>query len=313
MTIGDVPIQFPVDNMGVLTPPCLSEISDALSRDGFLALNAITNTDEVAYIRAILSGLFANQVGAEEGSMFDTLASKPGEQSGRSIQMTNPAEYAPALRRTQFVRNATKIAHQVLSSDAMLIFDFALLKPAFIGEGTPWHQDEAYREPGFTHDELTFWMPLQNVGRDEGCMVFIPGSHHRGLLEHRSVNDDPGAHALVCCDIFPEAAAVDRPLPAGGCTIHNSLTIHCSRDNISRVDRYAYILVFGVPPKRAPESRTMGWIEQRNNAHRKAKRAWLLRGGVFTMIKRKWQRGELRGVAMIRYSLAKGIRILLGR
>jgi ectoine hydroxylase-related dioxygenase (phytanoyl-CoA dioxygenase family) len=313
MTIGDVPIQFPLGNTDELASPCLDEISDALSRDGFLALNAITNADEVAYIRAILSGFFANQVGADEGSMFDTLASNPGEQNGRSIQMTNPTEYAPELRRTQFVRNATKIAHQVLSSDAMLIFDLALLKPAFIGKGTPWHQDEAYREPGFIHDELTFWMPLQNVGRDDGCMVFIPGSHHRGLLEHRCVNNDPRAHALECCDIFPEAEAVDRPLPAGGCTIHNSRTLHCTRDNISRVDRYAYILVFGVPPKRAPESRAMGWIEQRNNAHRKTKRAWLLRGGVFTLIKRKWQRGELRGAAMIRYSLAKGIRMLLGR
>jgi hypothetical protein len=117
MTIRNVPIQLPVDNMGVLTSPCLNEISDALSRDGFLALNAITNADEVAHIRAILIGLFANQVGAEEGSMFDTLASSPGEQIGRSIQMTNPTEYAPALHRTQFVRNATKIAHWMSSLD----------------------------------------------------------------------------------------------------------------------------------------------------------------------------------------------------
>jgi ectoine hydroxylase-related dioxygenase (phytanoyl-CoA dioxygenase family) len=317
MNLGVVSVQFPLDSplddIGALASPCLNEISEALSRDGFLALNAITDADEVVDIRATLSGFFAKQVGAKEGSMFDTLASKPGEQSGRSIQLTNPTEYAPELLRTQFVRNATKIARQVLSSDAMLIFDFALLKPAYIGKGTPWHQDEAYREPGFTHDELTFWMPLQDVGRDDGCMVFIPGSHHGGLLEHRWVNDDPQAHALECCGIFPEAEAVDRPLPAGGCTIHTSRTIHCTKDNISSVDRYAYILAFGVPPKRAPEPQAMGWMEQRNNAHRKTKRAWLLRGGIFTLIKRKWQRGELRGTAMIRYTLAKGIRILLGR
>lgn len=313
MTVDDVPIQFPLDNLGALTSPCLNEISDAMSGDGFVALSAITNADEVASIRLILSGLFANQVGANEGSTFDDMACSPGEQSGRSIQMTNPSEYAPELLRTQFVRNATKIARQVLSSEAMLIFDFALLKPAFIGKGTPWHQDEAYREPGFTHDELSFWMPMQNVGRDEGCMVFIPGSHHRGLVEHRSVNNDPREHALECCGIFPEEEAAYRPLPAGGCTIHNSRTIHCTRDNISSVDRYAYILVFGVPPKRTTESRAMGWIEQRKTAHRKIKRAWLLRGGIFTLIKRKWQRGELGGTAMFRYSLAKGMRILLGR
>jgi len=313
MTNCDVSIQFPLGNLEALTAPCLTEISDALSRDGFIALNAITNADEVTSIRATLSSLFSNQIGAKEGSMFDTLTSDPGEESGRSIQMTNPADYAPELRRTQFVRNATKIARQVLSPDAMLTFDLALLKPALIGKGTPWHQDEAYREPGFIHDELTFWMPLQNVGRDDGCMVFIPGSHHLGLLEHRSVNNDPRAHALECCDTFPEAEAIDRPLPSGGCTIHNSRTIHCTRDNTSRVDRYAYILVFCAPPKRDPESRTMGWIVQRNNAPRMTKRSWLLRGGIFTLIKRKWQRGELRGVTMIRYSVAKGVRILLGR
>ena len=119
MNLGVVSVQFPLDSplddIGALASPCLNEISEALSRDGFLALNAITDADEVVDIRATLSGFFAKQVGAKEGSMFDTLASKPGEQSGRSIQLTNPTEYAPELLRTQFVRNATKIASLVSS------------------------------------------------------------------------------------------------------------------------------------------------------------------------------------------------------
>jgi hypothetical protein len=133
------------------------------------------------------------------------------------------------------------------------------------------------------------------------------------VLEHQPVNNDPRAHAFECIEQFSKEQGVACPLPAGGCSIHGPRTLHCTGNNVSGIDRYAYILIFGVPPTPVNEPRSFPWLDQRKNAHRQAKRAWLLRGGIFVLLKRKWQRGELRGMAMVRYSLARGIKVLRGK
>jgi hypothetical protein len=289
------------------------ELAGTLARNGFATLDSITSLEEVAEIRTILSTLIANNVGAKEGARFDTLSTSPDEEHERSIQITNPSEFAPELWKTRYVQNATQLARKLLSPDCVLMVDFALMKPAHVGAGTPWHQDEAYRDPAFIHTELTFWMPLQDVGIDDGCMVFIPHRQNLGVLDHKSLHDDPRSHAFECSVQIPEEEAVACPLPAGGCTIHNQVTLHCTRDNTSSVDRYAYILIFTIPPKPAPETSSFPWLEGRQNLDRQAKRAWLLRGGVFVLLMRKWRRGDLRGMAMLRYSFAKGIKLLRGR
>jgi hypothetical protein len=38
--------------------------------------------------------------------------------------------------------------------------------PSYLnGAATPWHQDEAFRDPAYDYAEITIWMPLQAVER----------------------------------------------------------------------------------------------------------------------------------------------------
>ncbi len=89
------------------------------------------------------------------------------------------SNYNAWLLETDYIRNATRIAQQLLPN-CFLRCNFVLLKRAKVGSGTPWHQDEAYFDPRFEHATLTFWMPLQDVGPKDGCMIYVPGSPRWG-------------------------------------------------------------------------------------------------------------------------------------
>jgi ectoine hydroxylase-related dioxygenase (phytanoyl-CoA dioxygenase family) len=259
----------------------------SFSSCGFVTMTSIAPAEEVARIRQILQDLVDRRAGEKEGGFFDTMEGSNSRGVLRSIQINNPSLHRRHLLETNYVRNATRIAQQLLSPECILLSDFLLLKPANVGAGTPWHQDEAYSDPEYDHAQLTFWMPLQEVGPQDGCMIYLPGSHLMGVLEHRSLNNDPGTHAFECAVSFSDEQSACCPLPAGGCVVHGQRTLHCSTNNVSNVDRYAYLLTFGVPPTLARNPRKAPWLEQRKSADQLKKRAWMMRGGVFLLMLRK--------------------------
>jgi hypothetical protein len=179
--------------------------------------------------------------------------------------------------------------------------------------GTPWHQDEAYRDPRFDYQELTIWMSLQDVSQDSGCMSFIPGSHRKGIFGHRSPGNDAHVHALECCEDLSTMSVVSCPLPTGGCTLHHGRTLHCTSTNHSLIPRYAYILVFHIPPTPAREHRSFPWLAEKKSAEKARKRAWLLRGGALVIAWRKFRRGDLWDIAGIRYGIKRGLSALRKR
>ena len=259
----------------------------SFSSGGFVTMTSITPAEEVARIRQILQDLVERRAGEKEGGFFDTMEGSNSRGVLRSIQINNPSLHRRHLLETNYVRNATRIAQQLLSPQCILLSDFLLLKPANVGAGTPWHQDEAYSDPEYDHAQLTFWMPLQEVGPQDGCMIYLPGSHLMGVLEHRSLNNDPRTHAFECAVSFSDEQSACCPLPAGGCVVHGQRTLHCSTNNVSNVDRYAYLLTFGVPPTLSRNPRKAPWLEQRKSADQLKKRAWMMRGGVLVLLLRK--------------------------
>jgi phytanoyl-CoA dioxygenase PhyH len=97
-----------------------------------------------------------------------------------------------------------------------------------------WHQDATYfgLRP-YVH--VTAWLALTDATADNGCMEFLPGSHHRGQLPHQagvvaaSVNR---AGQAVTLDI-DDKPAVHAPLRAGEFSLHHTLCLHRSQPNRS--------------------------------------------------------------------------------
>ena len=64
-----------------------------------------------------------------------------------------------------------------------------------------------YWQPEFDYYALGAWLPMHDVSVEMGAMQFIPGSHKRGLLNHRQ-EDDPKYNVLTVDAPFDASQAV---------------------------------------------------------------------------------------------------------
>jgi len=234
-------------------------------REGYLAIDAITTPEEVAWLREIYDRLFAQRAGRKEGNQFDLASADEDGVEASLPQILRPDKYAPELARSLCRVNALVIAKQLLGAAAEYHGEHAILKPAFHGAETPWHQDEAYWDPDLDYNEISVWIPLQEATPENGCMYFVPRSHLLEVMPHHPINHDPRIHGLEI-DQINAAQAVACPLLPGGATFHGPRTLHYTPPNRSAIQRRAYILGFGTPAQKRPTSRDFYWNRQKITA-----------------------------------------------
>jgi ectoine hydroxylase-related dioxygenase (phytanoyl-CoA dioxygenase family) len=251
--------------MRTAEPPCLDPTAPAqeasgldaaalarFRRDGFVVRPGLAEADEIATLRGAYDRLFERRAGWERGDFFDMLAHE--EQGAtpefRLPQLAWPSRHEPALAATPLRRATLDLARRILGPRAELVWEFAICKPARVGAATPWHQDEASFTVGTPYrTALSVWIPLQDTDPDNGCLLYVPGSHEGPLLPHESVDGiRRRAHALraVVQAAELEARAVAVPLRAGDAVLHHSRTLHGAGPNLSGGPRRSLTLEFAV-------------------------------------------------------------------
>ncbi len=181
----------------------------------------------------------------------------PGDRQlgGVTRQVMNPSKHIPYFLSNPAVKSGIHISSQILgTSNVELCFDMLIYKPPLHPKPTPWHQDFAYNGSPVAAEGsdtgrggIQFWVALDDVDFENGCMHFIPQQHTQGLKRHfvyAGQPTDPGR--LLATDAFGDPdlpnAGIACPLAAGGCTIHFYGTPHYTPPNItSNRGRRAYI------------------------------------------------------------------------
>ncbi len=241
--------------------------------NGFLAIGSITTPEELARLREIYDRLFSQRAGRESGDQFDLAGADEEGKAASLPQILSPSRYAPELLQSQYYSNARHIAAQLLGAGASFQGEHAIFKPARTGAPTPWHQDEAYWNPGLQYNALSVWMPLQEATLENGCLQFVPGSHRWEIVEHRSIGGDVRVHGLETVEPVDSSQAVPCPLPPGGATFHLNRTLHYAGPNRSEIPRRAYILGFGLPPQPRGDQRAFAWNDKKQTARDERARA----------------------------------------
>ena len=257
--------------VGILPEPTIQltqDQIDAYHREGFISVDQISTPDEIEKLRIIYDRLFQQQAGRSDGNQFDLGGTDEDGKQPVLPQIIDPARYAPELTYGLFRANALAIAKQLLGSDAQPQGEHAIFKPALYGAATPWHQDEAYWNPGMNYNAFSLWMPLQPATMENGCMQFVPRSHKNEILPHHSINHDPRVHGLEMDPLPDVDQAVAVPLSAGGCTVHANRMFHYTGPNRSTMPRRAYILMFGLAPTKRSDGRRFPWQEIKHTAQR---------------------------------------------
>jgi ectoine hydroxylase-related dioxygenase (phytanoyl-CoA dioxygenase family) len=222
--------------------------------DGFLAIDRIIDDDTVAELRVAY------------GDILNRLADAPADHmlGGRIRVVTWPAATHAAFKDTAALAELNEIADQVLG-EATGTFDMLIYKPPGDPEATPWHQDLAYFAQPFMAAgtdipscAIRFWVALDDVDEENGCMHFLPGYHREPLREHHVTAGDPDDASRLLALVDPDdqvdlARAVTVPLRAGGATMHSYGTPHYAGPNRSADrPRCAYIVNFANPSRAQP-------------------------------------------------------------
>lgn len=218
------------------------EARHGLFRDGFLALESVTDAADLADIRALVAPWLNGPPRLHRGARARDLGAGP---QSRIREVTNLTRLEPRLLETRFFRRAFSATEALFGPGARLMFDHVIHKPAYNGTATDWHQDCAYGSPlTFSARRLHWWLPLQDATVENGCMQFARGSHAGPVLPHRRIT--PGGHPRTIHGPPDPTQVVACPLPAGGATIHLPKTLHYTGPNQTAGQRLAWIVQIGV-------------------------------------------------------------------
>lgn len=237
-------------------------------QNGYLVVPGVTTDEELAAMRVVYDRLFDRKSGWESGDLFD-MVSRDNLDKGLSLpQMLWPSRYEPYFCKTLARKNCESIARQILGAPAQNMNEHAILKPAFTGAATPWHQDESFNTKGSGFlESIALWMPLQDVTEANGCLWYVPRSNLGPLYPHRSPNNDPTIHGL---ETSPPAEILAKAVPicmrAGDIVIHHTLTLHSAGMNTGPEPRRAYALGFGVKTERNLLLRDYPWNLEKHTA-----------------------------------------------
>jgi ectoine hydroxylase-related dioxygenase (phytanoyl-CoA dioxygenase family) len=256
--------------------PIITQLSDQeiafYHENGYLSVDRVASDEEIAEIRIIYDRLFASRAGRSVGDHFDLVGTDEEGKEPLLVQILQPGKYFPELRKTDLYRNVVNLICQLLGSEAVFFGDHAINKPPRHGAETPWHQDEAYWDPGKDHCGISVWIPLQPATILNGCMHFIPGSHRLDVLEHRPIGNDTRVHGLeILPGTFDFSGAVACELPPGGATFHGGRMLHYTPGNFTGEYRRALIVMGGLPTILRATPRRFPWQESQNTA--RARRA----------------------------------------
>lgn len=146
----------------------------------------------------------------------------------------NDPAIAAFVTRPEFVH----IVNELLGPDSDLYWNQSVFKMPESPKEFPWHQDDGYT-PVTPAPYLTLWLALNDATADNGTISVLPGSHKRGLVEHKS-----SPIGLVCHSSDDPDQGVVVPVSAGSIAAFWSLTMHKSGVNRTSGPRKAYVVQY---------------------------------------------------------------------
>jgi len=207
-----------------------------LAQDGFAVVDIATPKDIDVIRQAV------RRVLARDDAVFRELGERTGTPQIQELH--HIAARAPEIMETDFFSRAKEFSQSFLKSSVHLKFDHVILKPAMSNRETGWHQDAAYTPRIWRfHNRVHWWLPLHDVSIEQGCMRYVPGTHHSSRMKHVAVG--PTSDAIKT--FLPEQSkVVDCPVTAGSACVHLPKTLHSTGPNSTQLPREAYILQFAV-------------------------------------------------------------------
>ena len=176
-----------------------------------------------------------------------------------------PTEMHPAYARTLRHASILEMVSTLVGTHAVRCNGSKLnMKSESIGSPVHWHQDWAFY-PHTNDDLLAVGVALDDMTRDNGCLLVLPGSHKGRVYDHHLDGRFCGA---VTEPDFDDSACEAIEVKAGGISIHHVRTLHASLPNSSPNPRRLLLLMYcsgDSMPLQALVQKPMDWEEYRSS------------------------------------------------
>jgi len=217
-----------------ITPHVSPSLREKFLEDGFLMPVDIFTTGEIDAHRRDLERL---------------------EKRLSSINVGNKSQlnYPHVLFRfaNEMVRNPRllDVAESILGPDILVWGSTFFIKEPQTESYVSWHQDMKYWGLSDTNGQVSAWIALNDVGQDNGCMQFLPGSHHGEMLDHRDTFSETniltrGQEADIEIDT---GKILHVELAPGQASFHHGKLLHASPPNRSKRRRIGLAMQFIAP------------------------------------------------------------------
>jgi phytanoyl-CoA hydroxylase len=220
----------------------------AFRRDGYVHLEGVLSEAELVGIEAVYDRFLRGEIAVTGKDFNDMTTGEHGTDPSRYaiVNVMVPRRYHPAWQGNVFERRATSIARQLCGEGMVIDFDQLLAKrPGRDDAVFAWHQDQAYWIDTDDRRTATCWLAVDDSTIENGCMQFLPGSHHEPVRPHHPLHGDRGASHTLVTDLRPGDVMVPVPIVRGDITVHSEGVLHGSAGNTSSTSwRRAYIVAF---------------------------------------------------------------------
>lgn len=209
---------------------------------GWLTVNDVYGDEETDRIIEVAMRVSDEELAQGKFGKVDRSAS--GEVLPRKVD--TPFKRAAAFRSFVLDERLVSLVRQLLGDEALLIVDQIFMKPPRIGSEKPYHQDNFYFKLTPNDKGLTAWIALDDVDEENGCLRYIDGSHHDGIIAHWPIEGEE-------YNLAPREAEIDysreslAPVRKGGVVFHHLETLHRSGRNESTRWRRAYASHWAAP------------------------------------------------------------------
>lgn len=207
-------------------------------RDGVVLVRQFLTADEVVAVRAELERYIREDLAAQP---VDARTLEKDERTVRNLWRLE--KYNPFFRALGERADITAMIAPLVRGEPVLVGVETFNKPARIGSGVPFHQDNAYfcQTPP---DMLTVWIAMDAVTAANGPVFFIQGSHQQGMRPTKPSGVRGNSIGLAAAPEVPLSGQFCGLLEPGDATIHHCETIHHSAPNTTDHSRLGLLFVY---------------------------------------------------------------------
>ncbi|RMH47138.1 MAG: phytanoyl-CoA dioxygenase family protein [Alphaproteobacteria bacterium] len=220
--------------------PCrvISEtMREAYFRDGGICVQGLIGPDWLSRLRAGVARLVERGRSITRPDAVFDLEPDHSPEAPRLRRVSSPCDQEPVFWELLTEGPLGDLAADLLGPDVKFYQAKINFKWARGGAEVQWHQDQPFF-PHTNHAVATFGVYLEDCGPDQGPLRILPGSHAGPIYSHYDANGVwRGALTEADAATLDLSRIAEFTGPAGSVTVHNYLTVHGSRRNLSDLGR----------------------------------------------------------------------------